>query len=92
MYRKSRRTIALEAKRARCAAMRAAKARKCADSMRDAPGWHIVRTVWLCVYAAPDGRHIELHVASERGEWRRCGSERAVRGLVAEVLWGMRNA
>lgn len=74
----------------RCAAMRAAKARKREEALRDAPGWRLVRTVWLAVYAAPDGRTMEVHAASERGHWRRCGSERAVRGEVSEVLWGMR--
>ena len=90
MYRKSRRTIALEHKRKRCASMRAAKERKRRESMRHAPGWQHVRTVWLSVYAAPDGMHVEIHAASERGQWRRCGSERAVRGAVAEILWRMR--
>jgi hypothetical protein len=90
MYRKSRRTIALDAKRARCAAMRAAKERKRLDSCGDSGSWPLVRAVWLAVYAAPDGRHVEIRAVSERGDWRRCGSERAVRGAVSTILWGMR--
>jgi hypothetical protein len=90
MYRKSRRTIALDAKRARCAAMRAAKERKRLDSCGDSGSWPLVRAVWLAVYAAPDGRYIEIHAASDRGHWQRCGSERAVRGAVSTILWGMR--
>jgi ferric-dicitrate binding protein FerR (iron transport regulator) len=92
MYRKSQRTIALERKLNRCAAMRAAKERVRAESHRDAPGWRHLRSIWLSVYAAPDGRHIELHAASERGEWRRCGSERAVRGALAKMMWRMKGS
>lgn len=54
------------------------------------PGWRLVLVVWLAVYAAPDGRRVELHAASERGQWRRCGSERAVRGALGNILWRMR--
>jgi hypothetical protein len=88
MYRKSRRTLVLERKRQRCAAMRAAKERKRTESCADKHGgWPLVRSVWLAVYAAPDGRHLELHAASERGQWVRCGSVRAVRGALAKLLW-----
>jgi len=85
-YRKRRRERML----ARSRAGVAARERIRAEAQRDAPGWQHVRTVWLSVYAAPDGRHIELHAASERGQWARCGSERAVRGALAEMLWRMK--
>jgi hypothetical protein len=91
MYRKSRRTLALERKRKRCAAMRAAKERKRMESCADQPGgWTLVRAVWIAVYAAPDGKHIELHAASERGHWARVGSARATVGAVGRMLWRMR--
>lgn len=78
----------MEGKRARCAAMRAAKERRRLESREGE--WRLVRVVELRVFAAPDGRHVELHAQSERGFWARCGSERAVRGAVARVLWRMR--
>lgn len=72
--------------------MRAAKERRRSESCRNEPGWRLVRTVWLEVYAGPDGRHVEIHAASEKGVWARCGSERAVRGAVSKILWGMGSA
>lgn len=87
MYRKTLQRKSYESKVAKCAAMRAAKDRK---RMESASGeWKLVRTLWLAIYAAPDGRNMELHVASERGQWRRCGSERSVRGALAKLLWSM---
>jgi hypothetical protein len=67
-----------------------ARERKRLASCGDSGAWPLVRAVWLAVYAAPDGRHIEIHAASERGHWQRCGSERAVREAVSTILWGMR--
>jgi hypothetical protein len=67
-----------------------AREQKRMESAAHSDGWRHVRTVWLEVYAAPDGRQVEMHVASERGEWRRCGSERAVRGALADIIWRMK--
>ena len=68
----------------------AARKRQRLQAMADQPGeWRLVRSVWIAVYAAPDGRHLELHAASERGHWVRVGSERAVRGALAKLLWRM---
>jgi len=85
-YRKRRRERLLRASRAGVEE----RERRRAESMRDAPGWRHVRDVWLSVYAAPDGRNVELHAVSERGQWRRCGSERAVRGAMADIIWRMK--
>ena len=69
----------------------AARERKRMEPCADQPGgWPLVRTVWLAVYAAPDGRHLELHAASERGQWVRCGSARATVAAMGRILWGMR--
>lgn len=85
-YRKRRHQRMLQASRAGVEARK----RKRLSAAAHAPGWTLVRTAWLAVYAAPDGRHIEIHAASERGQWRRCGSERAVRGALADIIWRMR--
>lgn len=90
MYRKSLRVLRLERKRKRCAEMRVAKERKRLQARKDLPGWTLVRSLWLAVYAAPDGRSVELHCASERGEWVRVGCERAVRGALAKLIWKLR--
>jgi hypothetical protein len=84
-YRKRRRERLLRASRAGVAARERIRRESCADS----GAWPLVRAVWIAVYAAPDGRHIELHAASERGHWVRCGSERAVRGALATIIWKM---
>jgi len=90
MYRKTGCAIQMQRKRARCAAMRAAKERRRLESSASSPGWRMVRAVWLAIYAAPDGRHIEMHAVSDRGDWRRCGSERVVRAALAQIVWKMK--
>jgi len=40
----------------------------------------------VIVNASPDGRTVAVH-AHGRAEWYRCGSERAVRGALARMLW-----
>lgn len=67
----------------------AAKKLKRLRSREGDPEWRLVRAIWLAVYAAPDGRAVELHVVSERGQWRRCGAERAVRGALAQLIWSL---
>ena len=86
-YRKLRRERCLRASRAGVAARERQRLRAMADQPA---GWPLVRAVWLAVYAAPDGRHIELHAVSERGHWVRVGSERACVAAVGRVVWGMR--
>ena len=88
MYRKSRRRIVLEGKRERCAAMRAAKARKRMERA-GGEGWKLVRSVLMLVMvqAGPDGRSMALRACTGAEEWYRCGSERAVRGALARMLW-----
>lgn len=86
MYRKSRRTIALERKRARCSTMRAAKARKREELARTEPGWKTTGTYLIRTCAAPDGRTMAIYCHG-KGTWTRCGSERAVRGALAKMLW-----
>ena len=54
--------------------------------------WPLVRSVLVCVYAAPDGRHVAFRTADGVGEWHRCGSVRAVQGALGRMLWGMRCA
>ena len=68
----------------------AAKERKRLTAGAGEPGWRMVRSVWLEVWAAPDGRTMEFHVASEQGQWRRCGFERAARGALADIFWRMK--
>ena len=85
-YRKRRRERLLRASRAGVAA----REQKRQAAMAHEPGWRMVRSVWLEVWAAPDGRRVELHAASELGSWRRCGCERAVRGALADILWRMK--
>ena len=91
MYRKSRRVMMMERKRARCAAMREAKARKREQQAQTDPGWRRVASLILTVDAAPDGRNIAIYCAGLR-EWYRCGSERAVRGALARMIWGEKPA
>ena len=66
----------------------AAKARKRAESMADAPGWTCTGTYMLRTFASPDGRTMELHLYGGKREWCRCGSERAVRGALAQMIYG----
>ncbi len=84
MYRKSRRAIGLERKRARCPAMRAAKERKRLAETFDGPEWTRRRTLIVGVWAHGDGRHVGIWIDGK--PWK-CGSERAVRGMLARVLY-----
>ena len=68
--------------------MRAARARKRTESQAAAPGWTCTGTYLLRTFAAPDGRTMEMHLYGGRREWHRCGSERAVRGALAGVMYG----
>ena len=52
--------------------------------------WTRVKTLILVVSAAPDGRNVGLWAAGCGETWQRCGSERAVRGALAKLLWGKR--
>lgn len=77
----------------RCAAMRAAKARKRQAAHAGESGkWPLVRSVLLRLYASPDGRSLELRYADGEREWLRVGSERALRGKLARVLWRAKSA
>ena len=85
MYRKSIYRKRYERKAAKCAAMRAAKERKRLAFDPDREQWRCVRTVLLRVWAGPDGRSVALYAD---GRPVRCGSERAVRGALAQMLYG----
>ena len=85
MYRKSLYRRRYERKAARCAAMRAAKARKREQQAVTDPGWRRVASMIVTVDAAPDGRTVAIYCAGLR-EWFRCGSERAVRGALARMI------
>lgn len=87
MYRKSIWRKRYERKVAKCAAMRAAKERKRQAQLEKCGQWERVATVMLIIHAAPDGRSIALRACGGRGEWMRCGTERAVRGALARVMW-----
>ena len=50
--------------------------------------WSRVATLVLVVSAAPDGRSVGIWACGGAGSWQRCGSERAVRGALAKILWG----
>ena len=84
MYRKSRRAMMLERKRARCAAMRAAKERKRLDEAFDGPEWTRVKTLLVAVYAHRDGRHVGLWID---GRGSVCGCVRTVRAKLARVMY-----
>ena len=90
-YRKTLRAIRLERKLARCAAMRAAKERKRLAAAAEMPAWRRVGTLLIVVHAAPDGRAVAVQ-AHGRRDWFRCGSERAVRGALARMLWRVKDA
>jgi hypothetical protein len=44
----------------------------------------------LLVSASPDGRHVAIKASHGRNDWHRCGSERAVRGALAGIIWRMK--
>lgn len=84
MYRKSRRTIALERKRRRCASMRAAKERKRLAETFSGPAWVRVRTMIVGVWAHQDGRHVGLWIDGQ--PWV-VGSERTMRSKLAKLMY-----
>lgn len=49
--------------------------------------WQRVGTYLLAVEAAPDGRHMAIEVHGGDCQRYLCGSERAVRGALARLLW-----
>lgn len=84
-----------EARRSKCAAMRAAKERK---RMESAEAWQIIREVTLrdprngavhhwTISASPCGRYVDI-VAD--GKHAVCGSERTVRCAIARAMWSAR--
>lgn len=73
----------------RCAGMRAAKERKRLDRAKECEGWKRVGTFLVVVHAGPDGRTMAIQ-AHGCDTWTRCGSERAVRGALARMLWERR--
>lgn len=77
----------LQAQLRRCAAMRSAKERKRLSRADECGAWPRVRSVLLVINAAPDGRTMALRYSDGSGEWHRCGSERAVRGALARLMW-----
>jgi hypothetical protein len=85
--RKKRRDRVLQ----RCAQMRAAKERRRIERAAGEPEWTRVATALLVVFAAPDGRSIEMRLATGNGEVVRCGSLRAVRGAISRAVWGHRH-
>ena len=72
------------AMRQKCAAMRAAKEHKRIERATECGTW----AMRLCQFEAsfsPCGRYVGLRAIN--GPWQRCGSERSVRGALANVLW-----
>jgi hypothetical protein len=77
----------------RVAASRAgveAKARKRMERAAFAGAWPRVFTFLVVGHAAPDGKTLALAATGGTGEWRWCGSERAVRAALARVMWRKR--
>ena len=56
---------------------------------KECEGWKRVGTFLVVVHAAPDGRTMALQ-AHGCETWERCGSERAVRGALARMLYSKR--
>ena len=71
----------------KCANWRAAKERKRLAESFDGPEWMRVRTMIVGVYAHQDGRHLGVWIDGK--PWK-CGSERAVRGKLARMMYGER--
>ena len=96
MFRKSRRYMRLQAKRERCAAMRAAKERLRLSRDAEAARWEIVRVLtildpasgaahrWILRAGGECGRRVALEVD---GRVTRCRSERTVRSALAKAMW-----
>ena len=68
----------------------AARERNRMERNADCGQWKRVATMILLVSAAPDGRRVAIKASHGRGEWYRCGSERAVRGALADIIWSMK--
>ena len=81
-YRK-RKTLRLHA---RAMAGVAARERNRIARNSDCGEWKRVATLVVLVNAAPDGRTVAIQ-ASGRGDWHLCGSERAVRGALARMIY-----
>lgn len=71
----------------KCANMRAAKERR--RLATDCGDWQRVATLIVVVTAAPDGRHVGISAAGA-ADWYRCGSERSVRGALAQMIYSKR--
>ncbi len=94
MFRKSRRYMRLQAKRERCAAMRAAKERLRVTRDAEAARWEIVRVLTILDPASGAAHRWILRAGPERrvslevdGRVTRCGSERTVRAALAKAMW-----
>ena len=81
-YRKRQRERMLRASLAGVAARERNRMARNADCGE----WKRVATLILLVNAAPDGRNVAIQ-ASGRTDWHRCGSERAVRGALARMIY-----
>ena len=76
----------------KCAAMRAAKDRKRIErNASECTAWPLVASRLLCVHASPDGRTMAIRAYGCASAWYRCGSERAVRGAMARLIFGHAN-
>lgn len=80
-------TRAKEKRYARCKAMRNAKERKRLARAAECGTWTTRRCEFEASFS-PCGRYVGLRAVN--GPWTRCGSERAVRGALATVLWNRR--
>ena len=76
--------MALERKRKRCAAMRAAKERKRLAETFDGPEWTRVRTMIVGVWAHRDGRQVGIWIDGK--PWV-TGSERGMRATLAKLIY-----
>ena len=56
----------------------------------DPGNWRRVFSLLVVGHASPDGRTLALQAHSTR-TWHRCGSERAVRGALAKMMWNQNN-
>jgi len=86
MYRKSRRAIALQHKRERCAAMRAAKERNRLARAQECEAWETVGHFCLTVTANNMERAMGLQVWGPSGLWTRVGTHRACVAALARMI------
>ena len=84
-YRKQRRERRLRSSRA--GVRKREEIRR--ERNKECEGWKRVGTFLVIVHAGPDGRSVGISARS-CGEWYRCGSERAVRGALARMLYSKR--